>query len=86
MRCTPSEPSPLPPLGSVAGGTRVIAAANLAVGDLVDIEAGDRVPADLQLIDAASLAIDESILTGEADAADKTTTSGTDTTATLADR
>ena len=34
-------------------------------GDIVLIEAGDRVPADLRLIEARGLAVDESMLTGE---------------------
>nr|WP_309105287.1 cation-transporting P-type ATPase [Chromohalobacter salexigens] len=40
-------------------------------GDIVSLEAGDRVPADLRLIRASSLQIEEAILTGESVAAEK---------------
>ena len=42
-------------------------------GDLVIVEAGDRVPADLRLLRARSLLIEEAILTGESVAAEKRT-------------
>jgi Ca2+-transporting ATPase len=47
------------------GKERSVAARDLVVGDVVRLGEGDRVPADLSLIDAANLAIDESLLTGE---------------------
>lgn len=37
----------------------------LAVGDVVSLTAGCRVPADLRLVEIVTLRIDESILTGE---------------------
>ena len=45
----------------------------LVPGDVVLLEAGDRVPADLRLLQAHSLRIDEALLTGESVAAEKTT-------------
>ncbi len=50
-----------------------LAASELVVGDVVLLAAGDAVPADLRLIEAANLRIDESALTGESHAADKNT-------------
>ena len=47
------------------GQTRRIAGRELVRGDIVLLAEGDRVPADLQLIDASNLAVDESMLTGE---------------------
>ena len=47
------------------GHRMTIAAEEVVRGDLVLVEAGDRVPADLRLLRARSLKIDEAILTGE---------------------
>jgi magnesium-transporting ATPase (P-type) len=46
-------------------------AAELVPGDVVRVRAGDRVPADLRLLDAANLQVDESALTGEAEPSTK---------------
>ena len=55
-------------------GRRVgVGMADLVPGDVVLIEAGDRVPADLRLLSARSLLIDEAILTGESLPAAKAT-------------
>lgn len=55
-------------------GARVsVPVVDLVPGDVVLLEAGDRVPADLRLVRARSLRIDEAILTGESVAADKDT-------------
>ena len=67
-------------------GQRVsVPQANLVLGDIVLIEAGDRVPADLRLLRARSLRIDEAILTGESVAATKHT-DPVDENAALGDR
>lgn len=42
-----------------------VAGRELVVGDIVLLAEGDRVPADLRLVEAANLSIDESLLTGE---------------------
>lgn len=50
---------------------QAIMAENLVPGDIVLLEAGDRVPADLRLLQAYGLQIQEAILTGESMASDK---------------
>ncbi len=45
--------------------------AELVVGDVILLEAGDAVPADCRLLEAASLKIEEAALTGESVPADK---------------
>lgn len=47
------------------GKRKTIAGRDLVPGDIVLLEAGDRVPADLRLIYGKNLAIDEAVLTGE---------------------
>ncbi|WP_101067707.1 cation-translocating P-type ATPase [Roseovarius salinarum] len=47
------------------GKTREVDAAALVPGDIVHLAAGEVVPADLRLLEADALAIDESALTGE---------------------
>ncbi|RSZ60429.1 HAD-IC family P-type ATPase [Massilia atriviolacea] len=51
---------------------RQLPAAELVPGDLVFLASGDKVPADMRLLAARGLRIDESTLTGESVAADKT--------------
>jgi RND family efflux transporter MFP subunit len=53
------------------GETRVVAAEDLVPGDIVLLESGDRIPADLRLIEAKNLRTDEAALTGESVPADK---------------
>ena len=47
------------------GRRTVVDASGLVEGDIVLLEAGDRVPADLVLLEVHQLALDESMLTGE---------------------
>jgi len=47
------------------GKEQVIDGKELVPGDLVLLEAGDRVPADIRLIESWNLEVDESMLTGE---------------------
>jgi len=55
-------------------GQRIdIPASDLVVGDVVFLEAGDNVPADLRIVESDNLRIQESALTGEADSVEKTT-------------
>jgi magnesium-transporting ATPase (P-type) len=53
------------------GRRMTISADEVVRGDIVLVEAGDRVPADLRLIRARSLKVDEAILTGESVPVDK---------------
>ena len=55
------------------GETRMIAAEQLVPGDIVLLESGDKIPADLRLIDAKNLRTEEAALTGESVPADKST-------------
>ena len=48
-----------------------VAAEELVPGDIVLLEAGDKVPADLRLVEATRLQIDEAMLTGESVPASK---------------
>jgi magnesium-transporting ATPase (P-type) len=68
------------------GEEEEIDARDLVPGDIVLIESGDRVPADLRLLRAANLAIDESLLTGESVAVIKRSETLQDADVTLGDR
>ena len=46
------------------GNIKVVSSKELTIGDLVVLEAGDRIPADGTFIDAANMVVDESLLTG----------------------
>jgi Ca2+-transporting ATPase len=53
------------------GQTQRIAGRELVCGDIVLLAEGERVPADLELVDASNLMVDESLLTGESVPVDK---------------
>ncbi|XP_023214923.1 calcium-transporting ATPase type 2C member 1-like [Centruroides sculpturatus] len=55
------------------GHAETFLARNLVPGDIVLLNIGDRVPADLRLFEAVDLAIDESSFTGETEPANKVT-------------
>ena len=58
---------------TVRGGeARIIGAEQLVPGDIVLVESGDKVPADLRLVDAKNLRTEEAALTGESVPAEKT--------------
>ncbi|MBP5845110.1 cation-transporting P-type ATPase, partial [Lactiplantibacillus plantarum] len=63
-----------------------IDARELVVGDLVNLEAGDAVPADMRLISADNFNVQESVLTGETNPVEKQEEPITETTPALADR
>lgn len=54
------------------GQRQDVDAADLVVGDVVFLEAGDNVPADLRIVSADNLRIEESALTGETNSVIKT--------------
>jgi len=53
------------------GVTRAVATSTLVCGDIVLLSEGNRVPADMQLLESSNLTVDESLLTGEAAAVAK---------------
>lgn len=67
------------------GRRRSVRADEVVPGDIVLLEAGDRVPADLRLVRARNLRVDEAILTGESVPVDKAATA-VDADAPLGDR
>jgi len=68
------------------GGERMaVAGTDLVPGDIVLLDAGDKVPADLRLIDVAGLRVEEAMLTGESVPVRKDT-QPVEATASLGDR
>src|SRR5215469_3443844 len=55
------------------GETRMVPAAELVPGDIVLLESGDRIPADLRLVEVKNLRTEEAALTGESVPIDKVT-------------
>ena len=58
------------------GALKVLNSIELTIGDLVILEAGDRIPADGAFIEASSMMVDESLLTGESVGVSKDTMRG----------
>jgi magnesium-transporting ATPase (P-type) len=55
------------------GQSRLIPAEELAPGDIVFLESGDKIPADVRLVDVKNLRTEEAALTGESVPSDKST-------------
>jgi len=55
------------------GETRMVPTEDLVPGDIVLLESGDRIPADLRLVEVKNLRTEEAALTGESVPIDKTT-------------
>ncbi|NGP46214.1 cation-translocating P-type ATPase [Bacillaceae bacterium SIJ1] len=53
------------------GTKQTIAARELVPGDIVDLEAGDYIPADGRILESGSLKVNEGMLTGESEAVEK---------------
>lgn len=68
------------------GEDREVASQDLVPGDLVVIETGDSVPADLRLISSSDLKADESLLTGESEPGTKEAGADVPEDASLGDR
>ena len=67
------------------GETRMISADELVPGDIVFLESGDKVPADVRLADAKNLRTEEAALTGESVPAEKSS-GAVSSSATVGDR
>lgn len=55
------------------GETMVLPSEELVIGDLVQVKAGDIVPADIRIIDSKELKVDNSSITGESEPQHRTT-------------
>ena len=68
------------------GSRQVIPSTQLVPGDLILLEAGNFVPADIRLIDAINLRIDEAALTGESVAVEKNANTSLESDIPIGDR
>ncbi len=68
------------------GETNEIPSVDLVPGDIIFLETGNLVPADCRIIESHNLKIQESVLTGEADAVEKITDALQETSLPLGDR
>lgn len=68
------------------GQVATVASEAIVAGDIVVVRAGERIPADLRLLDSVGLRVDESALTGEAVPVDKQAGPGLAASVPLAER
>ena len=68
------------------GTVATIPASELVPGDLVELEAGDLIPADVRLISSSAFRVDEAALTGESSPVDKDVAAVLDPATPLAER
>ncbi len=68
------------------GARERIASASLVPGDIVELESGDSVPADIRLLEGLELRVDEAALTGESTPVDKSASAKIEPEAVVADR
>lgn len=68
------------------GQAAILPAEQLVTGDVIEVEAGDAVPADARLTESAALRTDESALTGESVAVSKDAAAHLDANVVLAER
>jgi Ca2+-transporting ATPase len=69
-----------------AGEPLTIPARELVPGDVIDLQMGDRIPADARVVDAVNLQTEEAALTGESGAVAKHTAALTDVQLVIADQ
>jgi Ca2+-transporting ATPase len=76
------------PVGHVLrdGAETSIPAREVVPGDIVALRAGDRIPADARILDAANLAVDEAALTGESGGVSKSVDTLPDKELSIGDR
>lgn len=55
------------------GETLTLKAEEIVVGDLVEVKFGDRIPADIRVVEARQFKVDNSSLTGESEPQSRTT-------------
>ncbi len=68
------------------GHIETVPAKNLVPGDVVFIEAGDSIPADMRLIESSNLKVEEASLTGESVPSEKDASKAFDTEVSIGDR
>src|SRR5437660_1653034 len=76
------------PTARVKRGSTIVEvpAAEIVPGDLLHLEEGDRIAADVRLVDTASLEVQEAALTGESQTVEKEALSAIEESTPLAER